>query len=144
MPPPSRQFRSWDSYPEPPTTPMALPYARDDYLHLENYYYRGPKADPGYTDPIRMPMYGTDLYSNTRGGNSSSSNQGIPVTVAEAVTNLKATTTLCSTARHQQYHLHHLSSQDNLHGWVGIILYLGEAVSGSKVIMTFRRSDTIG
>jgi chromosome segregation ATPase len=77
MPPPtSRQFSSWDSHPEPPTTPLVLPQVRDDNLHPANYYYRGSEADPGYTDPIRMPMYGTDLYSNTRGGSSSSSYLG--------------------------------------------------------------------
>jgi len=79
MPPPStRQFNSWDSYQKPPSTPMALPRARDDNLHPADYYYGGSAADHGYNDPIRMPMYGSDLYSNTRGSSCSSFNQRVP------------------------------------------------------------------
>jgi len=106
MPPPStRQFTSWDSCQEPPSTPMAPPRARDDNLHGSDYYYRGSSADPGYTDPIRMPMYGSDLYSNTRGAAVVVvSTRKFPTIVAKGTANLKASTTPCSIARHLQYH----------------------------------------
>jgi len=55
---------------------MVPPRARDDNLHPADYYHRGSVSDPGYTDPIRMPMHDSDLYSNTR-GSSSNFNQGV-------------------------------------------------------------------
>jgi len=55
--------------------------------------------------------------------------KGFPAVIAVAAANLIAIATLYSIAQHLLWHLHPLHTYDNHHGWFGVTLYSGEALS---------------
>jgi len=44
-----------------PSTPMLGSRATGETLHSPKYYHMGSAADPGYYDPMRNAMSGSDL-----------------------------------------------------------------------------------